>query len=309
LLLIFDLVYGQPSEIILKSKNFEPPVLAGTLERSELRETSGIAASRRDSNILWAINDGGNSPVLYAFGNDGKDHGAVFLKDINNRDWEDLASFVLDGIPYLIIADIGDNDAKRAFCVLYILREPKVTYPFSTNIPRVRISKVIKFRYEDGPKDSEALAVDEKTRQICIISKRVKPPALYTLSLEENPPKAVQTARRISQINTLLSPTLQDIKKDPLFGHFGAQPTAMDISRIDGSIALLTYKRAYWFKREADESLEKCLSRDPEIIDFSALRQAEAISFAPNGRDLLITTEKRPAPLIFIKHLQSLKEY
>ena len=42
------------------------PERIGTLEHPEIREASGIAASRRHPGIFWVHNDSGNPPSLFA---------------------------------------------------------------------------------------------------------------------------------------------------------------------------------------------------------------------------------------------------
>ncbi len=51
---------------------FGPAVRVGALENESLRECSGLAASNRRSDLLWAVNDSGNGPYLYALQLDGR---------------------------------------------------------------------------------------------------------------------------------------------------------------------------------------------------------------------------------------------
>ena len=47
----------------------------GKLESEDLPETSGLAASRTEPNLLFAVNDSGNPPGIYALTYDGKEAG------------------------------------------------------------------------------------------------------------------------------------------------------------------------------------------------------------------------------------------
>ena len=105
------------------SAPFSGPLRTGTVP-PVARESSGLAASRRDSGILWTHNDSGGQPVLYAIEATGARRGDLRIADLLNRDWEDLASFTLDGRSYLLIADVGDNASRRNDCALYIVAEP-----------------------------------------------------------------------------------------------------------------------------------------------------------------------------------------
>ena len=89
------------------------PEVTGRLENPAIREASGLARSQREAGVLWVINDGGANKIVHAIDHAGIRQGEFKLRKSSNKDWEDLASFRLDDIAYLLIADIGDNLAKR----------------------------------------------------------------------------------------------------------------------------------------------------------------------------------------------------
>ncbi len=89
------------------------PVVIGKLEDPNIREASGLARSQQQDNVFWVINDNGAKEWVHAINPRGKRIGEFDLKKSDNVDWEDLASFSIDGKPYLLVADIGDNDARR----------------------------------------------------------------------------------------------------------------------------------------------------------------------------------------------------
>ena len=101
------------------------PTVIGRLEDSNIREASGLARSHVHENLLWVINDNGNEEWVHAINPRGARLGEFDLKKSNNQDWEDLASFQMDGKAYLLIADIGDNDARRETRTLYVVEEPR----------------------------------------------------------------------------------------------------------------------------------------------------------------------------------------
>ena len=103
------------------------PVVIGKLEDKNIREASGLARSQRQGNVLWVINDNGAEEWVHAISPRGQRLGEFDLKKSKNRDWEDLASFKLDETPYLLVADIGDNDAKRRTRTLYVVEEPEAS--------------------------------------------------------------------------------------------------------------------------------------------------------------------------------------
>jgi hypothetical protein len=78
----------------------------------ELKEISGIQYI--NDTLLVAHNDGGNGPLLYFLNpNTGIILKRVFVKDVKNTDWEDIA---LDG-KYLFIGNFGNNNNSPSFPV------------------------------------------------------------------------------------------------------------------------------------------------------------------------------------------------
>jgi len=135
-------------------------VVVGNLENPKISEASGLTSSRIYPGLLWAINDGGDDPMLYAVGVDGADLGTFRVEGANNFDWEALASFRWQDTAYLLIADVGDNWEQRQTVTLYVVKEPVIT---ATGLDNGRVATIawqIRFTYEDGPMDCEAVAVD-----------------------------------------------------------------------------------------------------------------------------------------------------
>ncbi len=263
----------------------------GELQNPALTEASGMAASRREADLLWILNDGGNPPLLFATASDGSDRGVVRVDGAKNHDWEDMASFVWGGRPYLLIADIGDNRAKRARCYLYFVPEPKM--PGSSV---ATVARTIEFVYEDGPRDAESLAVDLQGRRILILTKRDLPPVLYELPLFPRS-SSVQIARRVTSIAALPQPPLAEIFANPVLGRLGDVPTAMDISPDGTRVAVLTYRAVLLFVRSSGVGWEQSFSEPPVKLAAHQLSQGEALAFGSQGECIYYTSEQRPAPL------------
>ena len=64
---------------------------AAQLEERAVRESSGIAASRRNAGLYWTHNDSGDGPFLYAFDRAGTKRGVWRVAGAKSDDWEDLA--------------------------------------------------------------------------------------------------------------------------------------------------------------------------------------------------------------------------
>ena len=59
------------------------------IKQEKLVEASGLARSQLDAAILWAMNDGGSKPRVYAFDESGAHRGRLTLDPGRNRDWEE----------------------------------------------------------------------------------------------------------------------------------------------------------------------------------------------------------------------------
>ena len=255
---------------------------AGELANPQIQEASGLAPSRLNSEILWTINDSGDGPILYAVSTTGADLGTLRVAGARNRDWEDLASFRLHGTAYLLIADIGDNSGERRDCMLYVIKEPNtpaLKFPDDAVVQPVRH---IRFKYEDGPRDSESMAVDINNQRILLLSKRLRPNIIYELPLQPQENSATLVARRLVSVPGIFLPTAMDMSADGL------------------SLAMLTYKKAYVYTRRSDENWSEAIIRPPQELGFPALAQQEALCFSLDGKAIFVTTEQIPAPLIRI---------
>lgn len=118
----------------------------------ELPEASGVAASRRNPGIVWALNDSGD-PVIYAVDAQGTVTGRVRLTGATLEDWEAIAVGPCPGGTCVYVADIGDNDGKRKQITIYRLLEPDATGESSASADALIAT------YPDGPHDAESLIV------------------------------------------------------------------------------------------------------------------------------------------------------
>ena len=71
--------------------SFSTGVQTGTIQNSSITEASGIAASRKNANVLWTHNDSGNPAQVFAMTPAGTNLAAYTLTGTGNRDWEDIS--------------------------------------------------------------------------------------------------------------------------------------------------------------------------------------------------------------------------
>ncbi len=279
---------------------YRVPVTSGQIENPEIDESSGLAASRRDPDVLWTFNDSGGKPVIFAMGTDGKDLGSFRIEGAKNRDWEDMAAFRREGAPYLLIADVGDNRGTWDYVTLYVVREPEIRRPASPKPPAVPLAWTVRFQYEDGPRDCEAVAVDEKAGKILLITKRDVPPGFYTLPLAPGD-DSIRVAWKAGTVAGLPAPNLVERGTSPIMGGYADMVTAMDVSPDGAKAMILTYKRAYLFGRRPEEPWAAAFARPPKKINLPPLSQAEGACFGSDEASIYVSSEKRPAPLLRIQ--------
>ena len=268
--------------------------LSGVLLAPQLDEVSGMAASRTFPDTLWTLNDGGNAASLYALGNRGGLQATLRIDNVLNTDWEDLAAFDLDGRHYLLIADTGDNGGLRKTLQLHVIEEP-TTLADGHQRPAWSIA----FRWPDGPRDCEAVAVDAARGEILLISKRRRPPELFVLPLRPNT-DALQVARRVGLLAGVPQPDAASLRSNPRMARVRNQVTAADVSPDGQTLAVLTYSDVLFYGRSRQASWQQAVATRPRVHDVPWLPQAEALAWSADGRGLYATGEHSPAPLLFL---------
>lgn len=273
-------------------------VVIGSITDKRVAEASGIATSRRDSGLYWINNDSGNPPTIYAVKSDGQVLAAVKISGVGNRDWEDIASFEYQGKAYILVAEVGDNDAQWPSYSIHIIAEPQIDGSKEQRSIKLKPEWSINFTYPDGKHDCESVAVDLQNQQVLLLTKRDSVPKLFALNLLES---GKQVAQDLGPITPLPE------TKDPMslfkLLNLTTMPTGMDISADGRSLAVITYGSAYLYSNPNHLPWQKVMSQVPREIGIPELRQAEAIGFDFTAEHILITSEKLPAPILKLKVL------
>lgn len=268
-------------------------IRSGTIYDSRISEASGMVVSLIHEDVLWVINDSGNSASLYAINPKGRVMRIIDIDGVWNNDWEDLSSFEYEGKPYILIADVGDNAAERKACFLHFIEEPDIKKTSDIFPLSVKPSWSMTYTYEDGPRDCESVAVDMGNGKILLLSKRNNPPILYELPLTK---QKNAVARKCAEINPLPKKRLDNTE----FSKYSNQPTAMDISPNGLSAVLLTYDCAFYFRKEQAANWGTVFTGPMKEIIFPRLRQCESVCFNRDGSSIYVTSEQVPAPLLKI---------
>ncbi len=262
-------------------------------------ESSGLAASRRTPDLLWTHNDSDGEPVLYAIGLDGKLRGSVRLAGMTNIDWEDMASFELDGRAWLAVGDIGENITRKTGAAVYVVAEPSAAELSPDRETVVTVAWSVPVRYADGRHDCESLAVDAREQRIYLLRKREDQKPLYSLPLRPVPAGAsTPEAQRLGLVPHIPQPNSEQRAVPIATGRWRGNPTSMDIAADGLKAVVLTYGDVLLFARKPGETWASALARKPVILPPHGLAQAEAVCFSQDGRSIFVTEEKLHAQLL-----------
>jgi hypothetical protein len=249
---------------------------AHVIADSSLTEMSGLVASAQHPGVLWGVNDSGSFDRLFRIGSEGQALGRVWIGGAWLRDAETLARWHDGSVHWLLVGDIGDNRAWRDSVVVHGLREP------DASAGSVDIEWSLRFRYPDGPRDAEGMAIDPLRRELLVVSKRDRPPRLYRVSLYARDPDQPTQAQLVGTL-----------------GHKAVEGdvTGLDVSDDGLRLALLSYRGLYLWRREPAQDWSEVLSETPEQIEMPRMRKAEALAFTRSQDRLLVGSEQQPAPL------------
>lgn len=269
----------------------------GPIPARALVEASGLAASRRHEGVVWVHNDSGTTPLI-AVGPDGAELGTSSVPGLDGFDIEDMA--LIDGVIYL--ADIGDNDERRAGVQVYRFDEPTPGEDVTGPVERIEL------RYPDRARDAEAFLVDPLTGDLVIVEKSFRFGGTGLLSptaaavFAASPPFDGGPVE-LRQIGTVALDALAELavsapQADALAAQLGlgGVATGADI-RADGAvIALRTYATVWLFSRGRGESIGDALASAPCEAPSRPEEQGEAITFLADGSNGFVTVSEGSNP-------------
>ncbi|MEE4173104.1 MAG: hypothetical protein V2I57_02510 [Xanthomonadales bacterium] len=269
--------------------------LVANAESGRLDEISGLAVSGVDPALLWTHNDDG-APRVHALGADGSDRGFFDIRDGVNVDWEDMTRIPTEGADLLVLADIGDNDARRTNVWLYLVPEPEADED-GRYAGEVDALNWISVTYPDGPRDAESIAWDPVQNRLLILTKRDQPPRLYALDGEVALNEREATLVFLGEVDTLRPPTLSDQSAFGSRAAWVSQPTALTISPDGRRAALLTYRSLYLYDLSANGDWATAFRNAPVEIPGPDGAREEAVTFSTDGSTVWISSEGDAPPL------------
>ncbi len=268
------------------------PEYVGTKTDADLEEMSGLAPSLVHKDVLWVINDSGNGEKLIAMRTDASRIATFDLKGVKNIDWEDLGSFSINKKNYLLIADTGDNGGIRKTLQIHVFEEPKELKDGQTLEPAWSFD----FKWPDGARDCEAVAVDAAKGEILLVTKKRVPPELFRIPLQPTSKNVI--AEKIGELPGIEQPDKAEMEENPVYGRYRSQVTGADLSPTGRVLIVMNYHAVYFYVRDAAGTWNTALASKPYSISFPWLPQAEAITFNKEGTAIYIGSEQRPVPIL-----------
>ncbi len=230
----------------------------GKYTHPDIRESSGIVASRQFEGVYWTLNDSGNPATLYATKRTGELIREIAVKGCRNFDWEALG---IDDKNQLWIGEIGNNSRLRMDLKVVVVAEPN---PFTETEATVLAS--YPYRYPNENVDAEGLFIAHDMPYI--VSKERDRAVLY-------------------RFPTLQTDTKQVLEK---VGEFAGAKfiTGAGVAKDGTRLVVCTYD-ALWVYHDASKNLAKMIQGTPWALRHNF--DGEAVCF--DGYDLVLTNEAR----------------
>lgn len=264
------------------------PIEVCVVNNSLIREASGIAASRTTKNAVWIHNDSGDKPRLFQVSLNGSTLGIINVNGAEAADWEDLCSFEMDGVSWLLVGDIGDNGRVRGKtsppCRLYLLKEPTIKPAISPNAvteSTVEVIRTTEFQFPDGPHDCESLAVDSVARTVLLVTKSDPfSSGLYSLPLTLTNGHESLIANKIAPLSVTYA-------------------TAMDASSDGRRLVIVSMFGGVMLTRDntKNESWADASLNSVTVLKLPQRKQGESVCFTLDGNSLLLNSEGVSQPL------------
>lgn len=270
---------------------YEKHTVAGKLESFDLREASGIAASKCQTDVYWVQNDSGDQALIYAINSTGKHLGVWKITGANNRDWEDIASVKNGDKCYVLIGEIGDNDRKHQRIAVFRVEEPKVSAenaasnakePLATS--EVAVSYI---NYPNEKHDAEALLAHPTSGEVYLATKSNNEAShIYKFK-----PRFEGETQVLEKVGELTVPAIPN-----------GSITGGDISPDGKRVILCDYFAGYELALpEGSANFDDVWKQRPMRVDLGERAIGEAVAYSADGSFVIAVSEKRHTPVNIAK--------
>jgi len=256
----------------------------GTMGKSTMPETSGMACSRQTPGYLWALGDentGSNRKIVAVTPSGTLTMTAVISSTGSDRDdWEDMATGVYNGQNYLFIGAIGDNDLQYndAYYIYYVEEPAVASGTVTLNVNYIR------FGYPDNQAhNTETLMYDNIEQRFYIADKVDGVCHLYYLPFRTDYGTSVQ---RLTEVCALGS------------GSKFKEATGGDITPDGKWMAIKNEKYVLLWERQGTESLTVTAQRRPlQIAAYEEETQGESLAWADSTTFYTTSDAKKDMPI------------
>jgi hypothetical protein len=220
------------STLFLLQVAIPAPTWSGTprpLEGTRMAETSALIRGVYPPEVLWTLNDSDNGAWIHAVDTTGKLLGSVRIAGARNRDWE---AFAVARVPdrgllprarrprtrdAFFIGDIGDNQRRRPFVVIY-----QVDPPMLGRDTVITVLDSLLVSYPDSGRDAESMVVDERGDLWIITKELVREPRLYRVRADRWHRRGVVQAEFIASLPIPSARGVEQWTTDATWGPGGA---------------------------------------------------------------------------------------
>lgn len=263
---------------------------SGTMQKSVMPETSGLAASRVTPGYLWAHGDEntGNKRKIVAVQPDGTLAMTVKLTTTGSDrdDWEDIATGVYNNTNYLFVGAIGDNKLqyKDAYYIYY-LEEPAITSGTQT-----LTANYIRFGFPDNKAHNAETLMYDNIEQMFYIVDKVKKDSktdgichLYKLPFRTDYGTSVQTLTEVCALGN---------------GSKFNYCTGGDITPDGKYMVIKSKPYLLLWQRQGSESLSQTALRLPQqVAAYQEEEQGESIAWTDSMTFYTTSDSKSNTPI------------
>jgi hypothetical protein len=269
------------------------PKVVGKIQSKEIDESSGIAVSRCQNDVMWTHNDSDEGPFIFAINSAGENLGTWKVTNANSNDWEDIAPYKdANGKCYVYIGDIGDNQKQFAEHAVYRVAEPVITASEAKSEQKNPLTtepaEAVRFKYPNSTPNAETLLVHPTTGVIYVLTKHNQgPSSIYRIDPNFGSAE-VQTAQKVGEISVPATPP--------------GRLTGGDISPDGRRVFLCDNAQGYELTLpENTTNFDEIWTQKPEIVNMGERKQGESAGYNVDGSAVFATSEGKHSPVIEIK--------
>lgn len=268
----------------------------GKIKSSDVKESSGIAASKCQSDVFWSHNDSGDEAFIFAFNSVGDSLGTWLIPNVENRDWEDIATWKDSaGRCFIYIGEIGDN--KLLWPEHAVIRVPEPLAARSeapttrSNAAQTLPANTVSYVYPDGDHDAEALMVHPQSADIFVVTKTESGPAhVYRLKGDFGSSQ-VERAIKVAELSLPSVPN--------------GMVTGGDIAPDGRRVVICDYRQAYELELpELAMDFDEIWKQKAHAFEIGRRKTGEAICYSVDGTQIFATSEGKNPPITSVRRVK-----